>query len=479
MKRICASLAVAATLSVTAAARAATFTVSTLADAGSGSLRAAVALANAAPGDDSIRFQPGLQGTIQLASEILITDSVTIDGPGQALLIVAGSASSRIFRLARAGGPRTTTVLSGMTLDNGHANDGGAINADDENLVVRNAVFSGNAAVARGGAVRLAKGDLTLEDVTLIGNRAGSSGGGSGGAIDFGNGTLRLLRCVVRDNSATYGGGLRLNGPAPNVVIEDSLFMDNFAGYHGGAIDAGPAVPSFRVSRSGFVGNSSNQAIGAAINFHGSISTDSSPGVIENSTFSGNHTAHPNGHGVIAVHAGTLYLRNSTLAYNRTANGSTGAPNEGGALWIGAATVHVDSTLFAHNTHGSAGQRVDFAPSSNPDRVFNVSHSLLHTTPVAGLINGANVGNQFDTDALLQPLTIDAGPGFVPLHPIPLDSPAIDAGSNPANLATDQRGPGYPRSVDLIACRSPQLARSDVGSYEYRTDTIFCDGFQI
>lgn len=255
--------------------------------------------------------------------------------------------------------------------------------------------------------------------------------------------------------------------------------MDNSAGYRGGAIDAGPAVPSFQVSRSGFVGNSSNQAIAAAINFHGSTSAGSNPGVIENSTFSGNHTPHSNGHGILAVHAGTLHLRNSTLAHNRTATGSTAAAGQGGAIWVGPATVHIDSTLFANNTHGRAGLRVDIAPSSNPNRVLHVSHSLPHTTPAAGLINGSNVGNQFDTGALLQPLTIDAGPGFVPLHPIPPDSPAIDAGSNPANLATDQRGRGYPRRVDLIPCRSPQLARSDVGAYEYRTDTIFCHGFQI
>lgn len=127
------------------------------------------------------------------ASEILISDSV----PGQALLVVAGSGSSRLFRLARTSGPRSTTVLSGMTLDNGHAGDGGALHADDENLVVRNAVFSGNAADARGGAIRVAKGDLTLENVTFIGNRAGPGVGG--GAIDFGNGMLRLLRCVVRE----------------------------------------------------------------------------------------------------------------------------------------------------------------------------------------------------------------------------------------------------------------------------------------
>ncbi len=477
MKRTFTRLACAAIATLPlACAQAATLTVTSLADAGSGSLRAAVSDANAAPGHDSIRFQAGLQGTITLTREILVTESVSIEGPGPSRLTVAGSNASRLFRLARAGGARTTVVLAGLTFANGQASDGGgAILVEDENLIVRNALFSGNVAETRGGAIRHARGDLTLEDVVLLGNHAGA--GSSGGAIDFSNsGTLRLLRCVLRENTAGYGGALRM-GSASRLQVEESLFMDNDAAYQGGAIEAGPTVASFHIARSALVGNSSNQAIAAAIGFAGSDNPGDSPGVIENTTLSANHTAHSNGRGILAVKTGTLHLRNSTLAFNRTATGASAAPSEGGAVWVGAATLHIDSSVFAFNTHGNAGARVDIAPSSYSARVLNVSHSLLHTNP-GGLINGIDTANLFDTDARLHPLTIDAGPGFVPLHPIGLDSPAIDAGSNPANLATDQRGAGYPRRVDLVPCRDPQLARSDIGAFEYRTDTIFCHGFQ-
>src|SRR5262249_25417647 len=58
-----------------------TFTVTNLLDSGDGSLRAAVAAANANPGADSIDF--AVTGTITLTSgELDITDSVTINGPG-------------------------------------------------------------------------------------------------------------------------------------------------------------------------------------------------------------------------------------------------------------------------------------------------------------------------------------------------------------------------------------------------------------
>ena len=477
MKQKLVLLAIAISLLPLSHARASTFVVTTLADSGGGSLRAAVNSANALPGSDTIRFQTGLQGTILLGSEILISDSVSIEGPGQGLLTVAGSASNRIFRLARSSGPRNTTVLSKMKFINGRASDGGAISATDENLIVRDAEFTGNASVSRGGAIHFAKGDLTLEDVSLVGNNAGPGNNNTGGAIDFSNGTLRMLRCVVRQNTASYGGGLRLGSPSPNLLLEDSLFLENYASYYGGAIEAGPSVQSFRVSRSAFVGNSSDQGVGAAVRYSGSDSVGNSPGVIENSTFSGNHTPHSNGRGILAITTGTLYLRNSTLAFNRTATGSAVAPNEGGAVWVGSASLHIDSTLFSQNTHGSGGALVDIAPTSYPSGVLNVSHSLMHSNP-GGLINGINIGNQFNAHARLEPLTINAGPGFVPVHPIPHDSPAINAGSNPANLSTDQRGPGYPRTVDLLPCRSPSLARTDVGAFEYRTDTIFCHGFE-
>lgn len=471
------TLALPVLLLLSPCAFAATYTVTTVSDSGAGSLRAAVASANAASGTDTIRFAPGLGGTIQLASEILIADSVAIEGPGPSQLSIAGSTSHRIFTLDRASGTRTTIVLSGLTFENGHASSGGAIDADDENLIVRNAVFRDNASVSRGGAIRLANGDLTLEDVTLLGNEAGPGNSNTGGAVYFSKGNLRMQRCLVQSNQAGYGGGLYLGTPAPDVMIEDSVFIDNASYYAGGAINAGTTMPSFHVARSSFIGNSSQQPMGSAIDYGGSTSPGTMPGVIENTTFSGNFTSHPNGRGIIPVKSGTLYLRNSTLAFNRTAADVIGSPTDGGAVWVGDATLYIDSTLFSHNTHGNAGMRVDIGPSSYSISIIHVSHSLLHATPLAGLISGTNIGNQFDTDAQLLPLAIE-GTGFAPVHPIQLGSPAVDAGSNPVSLATDQRGPGYPRAVDLISCRAPSLARTDVGAYEYRTDTIFCNGFQ-
>lgn len=477
------NFAVAASLCIAPLAQAATFTVTTLADSGSGSLRVAIASANASAGTDVVRFQPGLAGTITLAGgEIRIADALSIEGPGIDALAVAGTASNRVFLLDRSSGARMTVTLSGFALTSGHAVDGGAIHSEDENLVLRSMLLTGNVATNRGGAIWMAEGDLTLEDVALVDNHAAPTNQGAGGAIQFTAGTLRMLRSVVARNSANFGGGVRVSSPRAHLDIEDSLFLENEAFHTAGGLDAG-TMTTFRIARSAFVGNVTGEPLGGAIEYQGATDAGAAAGVIENSTFSANVARHQAGRAsAISLESGTLDVRNSTFAYNLTAPGL--APGgEGGTIFVPAAnaTLNVTSTLFSHNTHGNAGMLVDITRPQNGGTsasTLNLSDSLLHATPVAGAINGTSLRNQFAVDAQLEPLTIELGTGFVPLHPIPLSSPAIDAGANPAGLATDQRGAGFARAVDAEPCHRPLAARADVGAFEYRGDAIFCYGFE-
>src|SRR5215475_14066429 len=67
-----------------------TFTVTNLHDTGAGSLRAAVYDADVNPGADDIAF--AVTGTIGLTSgDLLINDSLTINGPGASALTVSGN----------------------------------------------------------------------------------------------------------------------------------------------------------------------------------------------------------------------------------------------------------------------------------------------------------------------------------------------------------------------------------------------------
>src|SRR5437667_11553041 len=77
-----------------ATANAATLIVTTAADSGAGSLRAALA---AVSDGDTIQFDPALNGqTISLTSaELTIDKNITINGPGLTQLAVSGSNAFR------------------------------------------------------------------------------------------------------------------------------------------------------------------------------------------------------------------------------------------------------------------------------------------------------------------------------------------------------------------------------------------------
>src|SRR5262245_12673232 len=144
-----------------------TFTVTNLLDSGAGSLRAAVAAANASPGPDAIDF--ATTGTIGLTSgELVITDSVTINGPGESALTVSGEDQRRGFGIA--GDP--TVTIADLTAANGWTYE------------------------SPGGGISMFGGTLTLDRVTVTGNATyGSSyygGFGRGGGLSVAGGTLIL-----------------------------------------------------------------------------------------------------------------------------------------------------------------------------------------------------------------------------------------------------------------------------------------------
>lgn len=165
-------LPVVAFLSFTVPLHAATFTVSSPADSGPGSLRQAILDANAAPGSDDVIFQSGFTGTIFLSSSFSISDSITISGPGAAALSVDGN-GNRIFDVD--GGLGTIAVsIRGLTLTEGGLFPsefiaGGAIAVRNANLMLIDSVVSHSSA-SFGGGLYLAGGTHLIRNSTISGN---------------------------------------------------------------------------------------------------------------------------------------------------------------------------------------------------------------------------------------------------------------------------------------------------------------------
>ena len=217
-------------------------TVTTTADSGTGSLRAAIAHAAILPGADTITFAPELSGqTITLASEIVMdmthVGNVTIDATSlPAGLTLSGGNATRLLSLTKTGSVFGTVTLAGLTLTGGNGTgasesvSGGAIRSS-ATLTLTQCTLSGNTAT-NGGAISNLGGTLTLTQCTLSGNFASSRGG----AIRNDIGTLTLTQCTLSGNSASSSGGAIDNDFSGTLTLTQCTLSGNSAGSFGGAI---------------------------------------------------------------------------------------------------------------------------------------------------------------------------------------------------------------------------------------------------
>jgi hypothetical protein len=207
-----------------------TFPVVNLNDAGDGSLRKAIADANARGGADDITFQPGLTGTITLTGgPLAVTDGLTIHGPGAQVLTVSGNHASRIFDIVdSAPGASMAVAIGGLTVKDGQdAGVGGAIRTV-ENLTLTQCTLTGNSA-RDGGALYVGDGTATLTNCTLSGNTASRNGGGCW----FGSFSGSLTSCTLSGNSALQGGGAMITGTA---TLSNCTLSGNSATSQGGGL---------------------------------------------------------------------------------------------------------------------------------------------------------------------------------------------------------------------------------------------------
>jgi len=215
-------------------------TVTTLADAGAGSLRQAVT--DLHPYDaDSIRFAANVRGTITLTSGVVTcTKPGVIDGPGSWDLAIHGNNAGRVFVV----NPNTTFEILDLTLTGGREYDGIAVLASG-NLALRNCRIVGNHVIpdqfSLGGVVReTPPAFLQLDNCTVANNTTGFGGGVlTGLGPDFGGATL-ITNCTFSGNS---GSGLVSTGPT-TTVLNSTFTNNNSAGQDGGGIWhlTGPAI---------------------------------------------------------------------------------------------------------------------------------------------------------------------------------------------------------------------------------------------
>ncbi len=189
----------------------ASFAVITAGDAGNGTcnatactLRDAVETANATTGADDISFASAITGTITLTptnGELLITDPLTITGPGSGVLTVrAGASASNEFRVIDISDSAGDVSIEGLTLTNGRVplEPGGAIRfQSDGTLSIRSSVITGNTANNGGGIYSEFDGTVEVTSSSISGNTATY---GPGGGIQNLDGNTTVTSSVVSNN---------------------------------------------------------------------------------------------------------------------------------------------------------------------------------------------------------------------------------------------------------------------------------------
>ena len=202
------------------------------------SLREAIKIAEALPGEDTITFASSLGNqTITLGSQISIDSDVIIDGSDAPGLKISGGGSTRLFRLEedRDATFRDLALVDGYSNTSGH--DGGAIRSFGD-LTVERVAFSGHDVPDLGGAIYAQEGTLEVIDSVFSGNEANSGGAIRVNGVDV---TLTDISGSTFDgNEARNGSGGALHVTSnytPNdVSITNSTFFQNQSRYSGGAI---------------------------------------------------------------------------------------------------------------------------------------------------------------------------------------------------------------------------------------------------
>ena len=450
----CFKFAIAGIMMTAGAVSAQSFTVENLNDAGPGSLREAITMANSTTDADTIEFS--VTGTIELRSQLPnITSPMTIDGGGEITLHGGNGTDGRDvngnplfdefgnrrgfgtgdgFRILNIDDDSSYTVtphvveLRGLTITGGDAPrdmsaDGGGIR-NREDLTLINVHVTGNSAGdggtmfsvgGNGGGIFNLGGNLTLIDSSVTGNRSGNGGTGSNG-----------------DSAGGEGGGIMstFNQFGNDLVLIRSTVSGNTTGF-----GRDPGDGEKEGGRGGGI-------------FSGSINT-----VLIDSTISGNSTQ-----GIQADGAGIAYIssvRPRVITITNCTITDNFSSDTAGGIYTVRDAILLENSIVAGNT--AVNGDTDITLFNGGSVIANFS--MIEQDDL--LIGGT--GNIFGMSPSLGPLADNGGP--TQTHALLAGSPAIDAGDPDFSGEFDQTG-------------SARIAggRVDIGSVEFSaTDFVLGD----
>ena len=155
------------------------------------------------------------------------------------------------------------SVVSGFTITNGSALNGGGIHCENASPTITNNIIIENSASNFGGGISSWNSTIRINDSIIEDNFCSDWGSGAGVAILDGS-SLIMRNSFVVGNSAPFndGGGIYID--TSSCIIVNSVIANNFSEETGGGfcIENGS---DYKIINSTIVGNQTPNAIGAAI----------------------------------------------------------------------------------------------------------------------------------------------------------------------------------------------------------------------
>ena len=271
-------------------------------------------------------------------------------------------------------GAKHQLTLTGGTLTGGLTAAQGAQLYNEGTTVISNVAMAGNTATDKGGAIfnsddkTGAKGDLTLNNVDLKGNKATF-----GGAI-WNAGTLTVTGGSFEGNKADNAAGAIYNADGAKLTVDGVSFKENTAKFGGAINNAKTAsvkeAATLTVKNSQFIGNTSLNSQGGAIRNQGTITE------ISGSTFKGNKAS--NGGAINNGEWGQIKLiTNSVFDGNEATLKNTAARDGGAILNRGTIESIADSTFTNNKTSGAGGAILN---KNGASLTFNGTNTFTNNT---------------------------------------------------------------------------------------------------
>ncbi len=422
----------------------------------------------------------------------------------------------------------TGTALDGFTVTAGCVDStytwficGGGLWVFSSNLVLRNLVFSGNAAVTgAGGAIYFWEGSPTITDSKFIGNMSCQAGAmycrdtGSGSvferlvfinndAYSSGCGTAAIsgggIYCTgsntfkdiefISNTAAVSGGGMECFNP---IILQNATFTGNHCDQYGGGFWDGGNSSLTDVT---FTGNSADDRGGAVasngsniglyknVNFlnnscgyaGGAFYFESTGINLVDSVISGNSASYGGG---AWKYYGTLNMTNVVLSGN--------SASSGGGIYGYLAAVNMDNVTISGNRTdaltsydtdwtlensviwGNSGSSYNDSGSSS----FSTSYSTIQGGCPSGATCGA--GMIYSDPLFVSPIDPSIAPTTSGNFRLNSGSTAINMGSNallPADIADLDNDADVSETLPYDLDDNPRIVNTtvDMGAYEWGT----------